>query len=171
MRTSVARFPQVVSAMLLTLPETLLRSAELLRWRDAVRAGEPVDADWEVVQGEVNRRIRRLAADDGIAWFQDVDAAAGSYLEPWTFGESRFMANENPVQTVQHRRAIGPPWQPGVPNGGLLKRWPAEELDAPRSRLTAPPPAGEACARAEAHAGAHGRRTRPRRDQYGNYPA
>jgi hypothetical protein len=149
MRTSVARFPQIVATMVLTLPEALLRSPELRRWRDALRAGEPLDADWDAVQGGVNRCIRQISSDAGTAWFREVDEAAGSYVEPWSFGESRFMANDNPVQTVQHRRALQPPWRPGVPNGGLLKRWPAEELSRPWSALVAPAE-GERCARGEA---------------------
>lgn len=154
MRTSVARFPQVVATMVLTLPEGLLRSAELRGWRDALRAGEPLQVDWDAVQGAVNRCIRQIPAESGTAYFRDVDEAAGAYSEPWTFGESRFMANDNPVQTVQHRRALMPPWRPGVPNGGLLKRWPAEELERPWSPLIAPM-SGEACARALRHGEAH----------------
>ena len=38
-------------------------------------------------------------------------------------GESRFIANANPVRTMQHRRAYLE--VPGRPSGHLVKRWPA----------------------------------------------
>lgn len=128
MATSVARFPDVVRAMLLTLPESLRRGGGLHDYALAVAQGEPLDADWDHVQGILNRVVRQLPAEEGRAYFRDVDERAGAFFEPWTLGESRFMANSNPSSTVQHRRACHPPWRPGTPNGGLLKRWPNEEL-------------------------------------------
>jgi hypothetical protein len=129
MSTTVAPWPAVVSTMLCQLPTSLLRSHGLQSWRDAVRAGEPPDQDWDTVQGMVNRSIRHLPSEDARGFFRDVDDAIDAFVEPWTLGESRFIANNNPVRTAQHRRACYPPWVPGTPNGHLLKRWPAEELE------------------------------------------
>ena len=126
--TAVAPFPQVVRQMLYALPSLLLRAGDLAHTRDALRAGEPFEGDWDTVQGIVNRTIRQLSAESGRAYFRDVDQAVKSYAHPWTLRESRFIANDNAIQTAQHRRALGTHWEEGAPNGHLLKRWPAEEL-------------------------------------------
>jgi len=110
------------------LPPGKRRGGGLDRFADALLAGEPIGAPWDHIQGVVNRVIRQLRAEDARAYFRDVDAHVGAFVEPWTFSESRFMANENEHATVQHRRACHPPYQPGTPNGQLLKRWPNEEL-------------------------------------------
>lgn len=128
MRTSIARFPDVVTAMLLELPTFWMRDERLRSWRDIAESGETVDADPKAMQGRLNRAIRALKPEDARAYFMAVDQRLVSYSEPWSFRESRFMANDNPVATVQHRRACYPPNEPGTPNGHLLKRWPAEEL-------------------------------------------
>jgi hypothetical protein len=128
MSTAVAPFPEVVGSMLEVLPVGMRRGGGLDRFADAVVAGEPPEADWDHIQGVVNRVIRQLGAEDARAYFHDVDTHVGAYVAPWTFGESRFMANHNGIATVQHRRACLPPWRPGTPNGQLLKRWPHEEI-------------------------------------------
>lgn len=128
MATSIARFHDVVSAMLLELSPALRRSGGLEDHAAAVARGGSPSGPWDQVQGIVNRVIRQLPAEEGRAYFQRVDLRAGAFFEPWALGESRFMANSNPQATVQHRRACHPPWRPGTPNGGLLKRWPNEEL-------------------------------------------
>jgi hypothetical protein len=138
MRTATAPFPDVAVAMLRELPVGLRRLDQLAGWRTALVAGEPLEVDWEVVQGTINRAIRQLPAETARGWFRDVDRAAGAFVAPWTLGESRFMANENPARTVQHRRALHPPWQPGMPNGHLLKRWPAEEIGEDGAPFEAP---------------------------------
>jgi hypothetical protein len=145
MGTSVARFPDLVDAMVRALPASLGRLGDL---RDAHRAACDQPAErrrWEALQGAINRVIRALDAESARAWFHDVDAAAGSYTAPWAMAESRFMANDNPRATVQHRRACHPDTPPGTPNGQLAKRWPAEDLAA----LGAAPPACEPCMRSE----------------------
>jgi hypothetical protein len=126
MGTSVARFPHVVVTMLEGLPASLSRRAEIEDLRAAARAGELLD--WDHAQGLLNRLIRQLDTASARAWFHDVDAHAGSFTAPWTLGESRFIANDCAGPTAQHRRACAEPWVPGVPNGQLIKRWPAEEL-------------------------------------------
>lgn len=144
MSTAIVPWPGVVRTMLCQLPTSLLRSHALQSWRDAVQAGDQPDQDWDTVQGMLNRSIRHLAPEDARAFFRDVDEAIGAFAEPWTLGESRFIANHNTGRTAQHRRACYPPWVPGTPNGHLLKRWPAEELEpatdeAPPSAATARP--------------------------------
>ncbi|MEZ4320907.1 MAG: hypothetical protein R3F61_25745 [Myxococcota bacterium] len=126
MGTSVARFPEVVRTLLDVLPHPLLRTEGLGELKAAANAGEALD--WEGVQGAVNRAIRPLDVETARALLREVDAGSPSFTEPWTLSESRFMANENPARTVQHRRAYPVGFGPGVPNGRLLKRWPAEEL-------------------------------------------
>ncbi len=130
MSTAIVPWPQVVGTMLCQLPTSLLRSHGLQSWRDAVRAGDRPNDDLDTVQGVLNRSIRQLRPEDARAFFRDVDEEVGAFVEPWTLGESRFIANHNAGATAQHRRACYPPWVPGTPNGHLLKRWPAEELEA-----------------------------------------
>lgn len=142
MGTTIAPFPEVVVVMLRHLPASLRRDG-LNVWHEALDAGEALPVSWDHVQGVINRTLRALPAATARAWFLEVDRFCG-YTEPWTLGESRFMANQNNGRTVQHRRACPEPWVAGVPNGGLLKRWPAEELDAPM-----PVEVCEPCARAD----------------------
>ena len=130
MLTSTAWFPEVVIAMLEELPPDLRRAGELGRWCSTIEAGRTPEEDWDVIQGVVNRTVRLLPPERTRGYFRDVDHRLEAYLEPWTMGESRFMAN-GASRSVQHRRACHPPWRPGTPNGHLLKRWPAEELPPP----------------------------------------
>jgi hypothetical protein len=128
MGTSVSLFPGNVRAMLRALPAARRAAGGLDRPYAADRAGEEPDGGWEHVQGLINRVLRHIDVEDARAFLQEVDEASSSFREPWTLGESRFMANANATQTVQHRRACLVPWTLGTPNGQLLKRWPAEEL-------------------------------------------
>lgn len=122
--TAVAPFPEVVAAMLVALPSHLRRD-ELARWDDDIRGGAAI-ADWDEVQGAVNRVVRRsMDAESQRSYLRDVDAVARAYRAPWEMGESRFIANANAVKTLQHRRAYLAPHTGSVPNGRLVKRWPA----------------------------------------------
>ncbi len=124
--TAVAPWPDTLYAMLLELPVALRGDGELAGRRAAVVAGEPLPAEtWDPIQGAVIRTVRRaLPAEDARAYLRAVDARAGAHREPWTMGESRFIANANAARTMQHRRAYQEP--PGTrPNGKLVKRWPA----------------------------------------------
>jgi hypothetical protein len=125
--TAIAPFPEVVHAMLCELPSSVC-AGELGALRTAILAGAA--CDWDAVQGTVNRAVRRgLSAEDQRAYLRQVDVRVGAYREPWEMGESRFIANENPVRTMQHRRAYLE--VPGSrANGKLVKRWPAEQLAA-----------------------------------------
>lgn len=146
-RTAIAPFPATVHAMLLELPAALRASRELAPHHAAVASGEPLAADsLDSLQGLVIRTIRRaLSADDARAYLRAVDLRAGAYREPWEMGETRFIANANRGQTMQHRRAYLEP--PGArPNGSLVKRWPAED----------PVPVAAVCTR-DATRGAHAR--------------
>ncbi|MFT6821439.1 MAG: hypothetical protein ACJATT_005269 [Myxococcota bacterium] len=131
MLTSIAPFSDVVTAMLLELPTFWMRDERLRGWRETAQAGEPVRVAPKAMQGRLNRAIRALDPEDARGFFMAVDQRVGAYAEPWSLRESRFMANDNPLATVQHRRACYLPWEPGTPNGHLLKRWPAEELPLP----------------------------------------
>ncbi len=126
--TAVAPFPETLHAMLLELPAEL-RDAELAAWHAALLAdGSLPAAQWDPVQGALNRTVRReLNAEAARAYFRAVDLRAGAYREPWSMGESRFIANANPGRTMQHRRAYLEVHSGGVANGKLVKRWPAEE--------------------------------------------
>jgi hypothetical protein len=124
--TAIAPFPEVIDAMLLELPAHL-RIGELGAARDAILADEPLETDWDDVQGALNRVIRKsMPAEDQRAYLRDVDVHVRAYREPWEMGESRFMANANAGKTVQHRRAYLEPIAGNRPNGKLVKRWPAE---------------------------------------------
>lgn len=142
MGTTIAPFPGIVQTMLRALPATLRTAGGLERPHAADRAGAEPEGGWDHVQGLLNRVLRQIGTEDARAFFQDVDAEALSFREPWTLSESRFMANSNPRKTVQHRRACPVPWALGTPNGHLLKRWPAEELLLPE-----PPTECAPCAR------------------------
>jgi hypothetical protein len=128
--TAIAPFPDVVQAMLLELPANL-RTGELATLHDALVDGAVPAIEWDLVQGTINRAVRRaLDAEDQRAYLRRVDVRAGAYREPWEMGESRFIANANTVRTMQHRRAYLEPHAGKRPNGRLLKRWPAEATDA-----------------------------------------
>ncbi len=152
MRTSIAPFPQVVQVMVALLsPERChaggLAEIQAALPREVVSGGTPGDppsdgvpaqgalttVDWEHVQGLANRIIRQLDPESAREYFRAVDRQVRAFDEPWTLGESRFMANSNAGQTVQHRRALEVPRRAGVPNGQLAKRWPAEELPPAQS--------------------------------------
>lgn len=123
--TAIAPFPEVIEAMVLELPAHL-RVGDLALAHAAILADEPLASDWDDVQGTINRVIRRsLPAEEQRAYFREVDTHVGAYREPWSMGESRFIANANAGHTMQHRRAYLE--APGNrPNGKLVKRWPAE---------------------------------------------
>lgn len=126
--TAVAPFPATVYAMLRCLPAPHRTQGELARWHDElVSTGAIDETHWDLVQGALNRVLRHLPAEYTRAYFRDVDAAAGAYVAPWRMGESRFIANENPQRTTQHRRAYQSPVS-SSPTGKLAKRWPAEAL-------------------------------------------
>lgn len=128
MLTATAFFPDVVKVMLLELSPAMVEASEAESWVAAVHGGREPEEDWEFIQGALNRTLRALHPEVTRTFFREVDYRNGAYLEPWTMGESRFMANGVAQRSVQHRRACHPPWTPGTPNGHLLKRWPAEEL-------------------------------------------
>ncbi len=128
--TAIARFPEVVWAMVLELPP-ILRTGEIADWYAAIAGGTIPALDWDDVQGIVNRAVRRALPVEGQrAYLRGVDLRCGAYREPWQMGESRFMANSNGGRTVQHRRAYLEALTIGRPNGRLLKRWPAEAAEA-----------------------------------------
>jgi hypothetical protein len=143
-RTAVAPFPATVNAMLEALPARLAAHPEASRARARIAEGSLARGDWDLVQGVLTRLVRReLGSTDARAYFDVVDVGVGAYREPWTPGESRLIANGNPLRTMQHRRAyLQAP--DGRANGHLVKRWPAEELDAPQPSDAE----GIACARA-----------------------
>jgi hypothetical protein len=124
MGTSVAPFPAVVRNLLGVMPVGVMRLPDLTAFDRAVAAGEVVD--WEQIQGALNRAIRGMTPEAARELLFRADQAGPCFREPWTLSESRFIANNNPAATAQHRRVCYP-WVPGRPNGGLLKRWPNEE--------------------------------------------
>ena len=124
--TAVAPFPDTVHASLLELSaEMRAADPEVVRWHATLIAdGGLADTDYDVAQGAINRIVRlAMTTEAARGFFRAVDDRAGAYREPWTMGESRFIANANPVRTMQHRRAYLAP--PGQPSGHLVKRWPA----------------------------------------------
>jgi len=125
--TSIAPFPEVVTAQVQELPVSLREGGELARWYADIVAGAtvPVEAG-DDVQGLINRTVRKsMAAEDARAYLRAVDIRVDAYREPWVMCESRFIANANPRRTMQHRRAYLEPLVAGRPNGRLVKRWPA----------------------------------------------
>lgn len=124
--TAIAPFRATVHAMLTCLSAEL-RSADpgVVAWHQQLAVDGALAADdYDLAQGAVNRIVRlAMNAEATRSYFRAVDAAAGAYREPWTMGESRFIANANPGATMQHRRAYLE--EPGRPNGHLVKRWPA----------------------------------------------
>ncbi len=124
--TAIAPFPDVVHAMLLELPARL-RTGELAELHRAVLEGTLAPRDWDLVQGTINRAVRRaLPAEDQRAYLRQVDLRVGAYREPWEMGETRFIANSNRGRTMQHRRAYLEVHAGKRPNGRLVKRWPAD---------------------------------------------
>ena len=124
--TAIAPFHATVHAMLRELSAELRGAdAEVVAWHARLTVdGALPDDDYDLAQGAINRIVRvALDAEATRRYFRAVDVAAGAYREPWTMGESRFIANANPGATLQHRRAYLEP--PGRPNGHLVKRWPA----------------------------------------------
>jgi hypothetical protein len=132
--TAIAPFPDVVIEMVRAMP-AMLRTPDLVAVHDALIANSVDTAtDWDVVQGSVNRAVRRaLPAEAQREFLRRVDARIGAYREPWEMGESRFIANANATRTMQHRRAYLEPHTGKRPNGRLVKRWPAgpelEDID------------------------------------------
>ncbi len=128
--TAVAPFPETVIAMLQDLPPALAQTSGLDAWRARVDASADLPREgWDKLQALITRTIRKeLSAEDARAWFRGVDARVGAWVSPWEWGESRFIANNNPSRTFQHRRAYLEPASDGKENGNLVKRWPAEEL-------------------------------------------
>ncbi|MBC8069280.1 MAG: hypothetical protein IAG13_13170 [Deltaproteobacteria bacterium] len=143
-RTAIAPFPATVIAMLEVLPTRLAAHPDAARARARIAEGSLAQGDWDLAQGVLTRLVRReLDSSDARVYFDVVDGSVGAYREPWTPGESRLIANANPVRTMQHRRAyLQAP--DGRANGHLVKRWPAEELDAPEASYPRGP-AGQAC--------------------------
>ncbi len=124
--TAIAPWPATVHAMLLELPAELRAAdADVVAWHAALVAdGTLADVDHDLIQGAVNRIVRlAMTTEAARGFFRAVDERAGAYREPWTMGESRFIANANPGRTMQHRRAYLE--TPGRPSGHLVKRWPA----------------------------------------------
>ena len=131
--TAVAPYRDVVKAMVDTLSSELAATPALASqdMRPAV-LNQMDDANLEQLQGLITRTVRKkLNAEGARAFFRQVDLAANAYFEPWTLGESRFIANANPDVTMQHRRAYQSLHLGGVANGHLVKRWPHEELLLP----------------------------------------
>ena len=129
--TAVAPFPAVVIEMVRAMPARL-RTPDLDAVHAAIEAGTvATETDWDLVQGSVNRAVRRaLPAEAQREFLRQVDVRVGAHREAWEMGESRFIANANTTRTMQHRRAYLEPHTGKRPNGHLVKRWPAgPELD------------------------------------------
>ncbi|HEY0134824.1 MAG TPA: hypothetical protein VGB85_12110, partial [Nannocystis sp.] len=126
--TAVAPFPEVLYAQLIELPAAIGDGldGELAAWHRTLLAEGALPPElWNTVQGLVNRAVRReLGPEPARAYMRAVDLRAGAYREPWSMGESRFIANANAHKTYQHRRAYLEPHTGGHPNGRLVKRWP-----------------------------------------------
>ena len=131
--TAVAPHLDVVKAMVQVLPSELAATPALVgidMGLDTI--GQMDDAALDHLQGLITRTVRKkLNAEGARSYFRQVDAAANAYFEPWTLGESRFIANANSRLTMQHRRAYQAPHTGGVANGHLVKRWTNEELLLP----------------------------------------
>ena len=131
--TGVAPFEAVVEAMLRVAGRTVELESPLAEHLAALEAGGVEPGLLDTVQGLVTRVIRKsLPAEAARAFFREVDAVCGAFTDPWQMGESRLISNSHPSSgargTMQHRRAHQRPHTGGVPNGKLVKRWPAEEL-------------------------------------------
>lgn len=131
--TAVAPHHDVVKAMVQVLPAELAATSALATQDMSPKFLNQLDeAALDNLQGLITRTVRKkLNAEGARAYFRQVDAAANAYFEPWTLGESRFIANANIGLTLQHRRAYQAPHTGGVANGHLVKRWPNEELLLP----------------------------------------
>jgi hypothetical protein len=131
--TAVAPHRDVVKAMVQVLPAELSANAALVGQDMNLAAVDQMDgAALDHLQGLITRTVRKkLNAEGARSYFRLVDAAANAYFEPWSLGESRFIANANSGITMQHRRAYQAPHTGGVANGHLVKRWPNEELLLP----------------------------------------
>jgi len=131
--TAVAPHRDVVKAMVQVLPAELSANAALVGQDMNLAAVDQMDgAALDHLQGLITRTVRKkLNAEGARSYFRLVDAAANAYFEPWSLGESRFIANANSGNTMQHRRAYQAPHTGGVANGHLVKRWPNEELLLP----------------------------------------
>jgi hypothetical protein len=132
--TAIARFPDVIVAMLRALPKRLITD-EVAGMQKLFFVSEddfpPVDS-WDQIQGRVTRLVRReMDAESSRAYFREVDKLANAYVLPWQMGESRLMINSHDdlSRTMQHRRAYQKPREANEQNGSLVKRWPAEELE------------------------------------------
>ncbi|MBB5205494.1 hypothetical protein HNQ51_002813 [Inhella inkyongensis] len=135
--TAVAPHHAVVRAMLQALPADIAEPERFGPWQERLaQAATPSDAELDALQGLMNRTVRRkLAAEEARAYFRRVDALANAYVEPWSMGESRLVANgpsyTGEGRSMQHRRAYLRPIQVGEANGSLVKRWTNEELPLP----------------------------------------
>jgi hypothetical protein len=132
--TAIARFPDVMRAMLTALPERLQQDREIADFRTAFLDSAhtlPPSETWDRIQGRITRFVRHeLDAENCRAWFREVDRFAKAYMLPWEMGESRLMANatDDLANTMQHRRAYQQPRVALEQNGSLVKRWTAEEF-------------------------------------------
>ena len=131
--TAVAPHRDVVKAMVQVLPPELTANAALAEQDLSPAAlSQMDDAALDHLQGLITRTVRKkLNAEGARSYFRQVDVAANAYFEPWALGESRFIANANSGNTMQHRRAYQAPHTGGVANGHLVKRWTHEELLLP----------------------------------------
>ncbi len=131
--TAVAPHHDVVKAMVQVLPAELAATSALATQDMSAEALNKMDyAALDHLQGLITRTVRKkLNAEGARSYFRQVDAAANAYFEPWALGESRFIANANSGNTMQHRRAYQAPHTGGVANGHLVKRWTNEELLLP----------------------------------------
>jgi hypothetical protein len=131
--TAIAPFPDVIRAMLLALPESMLNHEGIRYYRDTFADCPdkvPPASEWDAIQGKVTRLVRKeMDAEACRAYFRSVDEFAGAYALPWEMGESRLMLNasDDLTQTMQHRRAYQKPRGQAEQNGSLVKRWTAEE--------------------------------------------
>lgn len=150
--TSIARFSDVVRAMLLALPEAIRHDPLIAGHYERISAGEEVAATRrDEIQGAINRVLRRrLKAEATRAYFREVDERVGAYREPWQMGESRFILNSSreldggpasKENTMQHRRAYQQPLRENEVNGRLVKRWP----DGPEHEAACELPGDSAC--------------------------
>jgi hypothetical protein len=131
--TAVAPHRDVVKAMVQVLPAELAATPALAEQDMRLATLSQMDfAALDHLQGLITRTVRKkLHAEGARSYFRQVDAAANAYFEPWALGESRFIANANVGNTLQHRRAYQAPHTGGVANGHLVKRWTHEELPLP----------------------------------------
>lgn len=131
--TAIARFPQVMHAMLAALPERFRADTEIADYQAQFSGDEsefpPVET-WDKIQGRVIRLVRReMDAESCRAYYRDVDKLSDAYVLPWEMGESRLMVNNaaDLTRTTQHRRAYQKIRTANEQNGSLVKRWTAEE--------------------------------------------